>query len=121
MFYRILADLVVLVHLAFVLFAVLGGFLVLRGRRWAWLHIPALLWAAWIEFGGWVCPLTPLENWLRESGGTAGYRGDFIERYLLPILYPAILTRRLQVALGLFLIGINAGIYIWVMRRAARK
>ncbi|MFQ5579075.1 MAG: DUF2784 domain-containing protein [Nitrospiria bacterium] len=126
MFYRILADLVLLVHLSFVLFVVLGGTLVFRIKGWAWLHLPAVVWAAGIALFGGLCPLTPLENWLREMGGAAGYSTGFIEHYLLPILYPVILTRRLQVTLGFLVLGINLGIYVWmfrgrVVRLASRK
>lgn len=115
--YRVLADLVVVIHLAFVLFAVLGGFLVLRWKRCVWLHLPAVVWAALIEFAGWVCPLTPLENWLRERGGAFAYQSSFIEHYILPILYPSVLTRPLQIFLGLFVLGVNVGIYGWVLYR----
>jgi hypothetical protein len=87
--YQVLANLVLMVHLAFVLFAVLGGFLVLRWRSLAWIHVPAFLWGTLIELTGWVCPLTPLENWLREKGWGLVYRTGFIEHYLLPLLYPA--------------------------------
>ncbi|MGD8699270.1 MAG: DUF2784 domain-containing protein, partial [Gemmatimonadales bacterium] len=104
MIYRLLADLVVLVHLAFVVFAVAGAVLVLRWRWVLWLHLPAVVWAALIEFAGWICPLTPLENRLRILSGGAGYRGGFIEHYLLPILYPSGLTRGVQVMLGSFVI-----------------
>jgi hypothetical protein len=86
---RIAADLVVLAHLGFILFVILGGLLVLRWPRMAWIHLPAVIWGALIEFAGWICPLTPLENWLREASGTAGYQGGFIEHYLVPIVYPA--------------------------------
>ncbi len=111
MFYGILADLVVLVHTAFVIFAVLGGLLVAR-RRWIiWAHIPAALWAVCIEFMGWICPLTPLENWLRTKGGETGYTNSFIEHYLLPLLYPADLTRNLQIVLGAFVLGVNLYVY----------
>jgi len=120
-FYRILADLVVVMHLAFVLFAVLGGFLVVRWKRCAWVHVPAFLWAAFIEFAGWVCPLTPLENWLRSRGGAMAYRAGFIEQYILPILYPATLTRHVQIALGLFVIAVNLGIYSWLWRRPLKS
>lgn len=120
MFHRVLADLIVLVHVAFVLFAVLGGLLVVRWRRLIWVHLPAVLWAALIEFGGWACPLTPLENWLREQGGAARYASGFIEHYLLPILYPAGLTRRTQVLLGLLVLVINLLAYGWVGRTVAR-
>jgi hypothetical protein len=120
MLYRVFADLVIVVHLAFVLFAVLGGLLVLRWKRCAWLHVPAVLWAALIEFAGWVCPLTPLENWLRVRGGAIVYRSSFVEHYILPLLYPAVLTRRLQIVLGLFVLGINLGIYGWVLYRVLK-
>ena len=115
--YRLTADLVVLIHLGFILFAVLGGLLVLRYRRCALLHLPALVWAILISFFGWVCPLTPLENWLRESGGVLGYDTSFIEHYLLPVIYPGELTRRKQIFLGLLVLIVNLGIYSWIVRR----
>lgn len=120
MVYRVLADLVVVIHLAFVLFAVLGGFLVLKWKRWAWIHVPTVVWAALIEFAGWVCPLTPLENLLRERGGEIVYRSSFIEHYILPLLYPTVLTRRLQITLGLLVLILNLVIYGWVWRRIAK-
>ncbi len=121
MIFRLLADLTVLVHLAFVLFAVLGGTLVLRWRRVAWAHLPTVLWAALIEFVGWICPLTPLENWLRRQSGALGYSGGFIEHYVIPLLYPVGLTRQVQIVLGLLVLAINAGIYGWVLRRYLRS
>jgi hypothetical protein len=117
MIYGILADIVVLVHAAFVFFAVFGGFLVLRWRRLAWLHIPAVLWAALVEMAGWICPLTPLENLLRHRAGKVIYHSDFIEHYLMPVLYPAALTRELQMALGLAVLFINVSVYVWLWRR----
>ena len=115
--YQLLADLVVLVHVAFVVFAVLGGLLAARWRRLVWIHLPAVIWAVIVEFFGWVCPLTPLENWLRQRGGERGYGADFIARYILPALYPEELTREVQIALGAFVILINLTIYIWIFRR----
>ncbi len=117
MLYRLLADVVVLGHFIFVLFAVLGGFLVLKWPGWAWIHIPAALWAALIEFAGWICPLTPLENLLREKGAAARYNSGFIEHYLLPVLYPDALTRSWQLVLGCIVLGINLAVYGWVWRR----
>lgn len=108
---RLLADLIVLLHLAFVVFALLGGLLALRWPRVRWFHLPAACWAAAVELGGWLCPLTPLENRLRAQGGDATYPGDFIGRYLLALLYPAGLTREGQVLLGAVVILVNAGIY----------
>jgi hypothetical protein len=116
MLYPVLADVVVAAHLAFVLFVVLGGFLVLRWRSFAWVHVPAVLWAALIEFAGWVCPLTPLENWLRETGGASAYSQGFIEHYILPVLYPAALTRNLQVVLGISVLILNLAVYAWIWR-----
>jgi hypothetical protein len=85
-----------------------------------WLHLPAVLWAMLIEFAGWVCPLTPLENWLRRRGGTTGYGESFIEHYLIALLYPEMLTRGWQISLGLFVLVVNLGIYGWVMARCAK-
>ena len=118
MLYRALAELTLALHLAFVLFVVLGGLLALRRRRWAWTHLPAVAWGALIEIAGWICPLTPLENWLRERGGGTAYGGGFVERYLLAVLYPQGLTRRDQVALGVLVLVWNAALYAWVWRRA---
>ena len=112
------ADFVVVLHVAFVGFVVFGGVLVARWRRLAWVHVPAALWGTAVELGGWVCPLTPLENWLRERGGDAAYQGPFIERYVMPLLYPASLTRGWQVALGLFALAVNVVVYWRVARRA---
>ena len=119
MIYRALADFVLLLHMAFVLFAALGGVLVFKWRRVAWFHIPAALWASLIEFVGWECPLTPLENWLRRKGGEAGYQTGFIERYLLPLIYPAPVSRTLHVVLGLLVLCVNLAIYWRLWRRSA--
>ena len=116
MAFRILADATVLLHLGFVLFVVLGGLIVAWRPRVAWVHLPAAVWAAWVEFAGWVCPLTPLENWLREQSGGAAYTSGFIEHYLLPILYPASLSRELQWALGGMVLLINTVVYLVVFR-----
>ena len=115
MAFVLLADLVVLIHLAFVLFAVLGALLVVWRRKILWLHIPAAVWAAWIEFSGKICPLTPLETWLRMRGGRSGYAGDFVGHYLLPVLYPSGLTRKVQFILGGIVIGVNLIIYGYIL------
>jgi hypothetical protein len=114
--YRLLADLVVLVHVAFVVFTVLGGLLAARWRRLVWIHLPAVIWAVTVEFFGWVCPLTPLENWLRRRGGQAGYPSDFIAHYILPVLYPEELSRELQITLGALVLLINLSVYTWIFR-----
>jgi hypothetical protein len=111
MFYSFLADTVVVLHAIFVVFAVLGGFLVWRWKKVAWVHVPAAVWGALIEFAEWICPLTPLENWLRIRAGEAGYTGGFIEHHLVPILYPPGLTPTLQVLLGLLVLAINGAVY----------
>ena len=119
MLYGVAADLLVVVHLAFVGFVVLGGFAVPRWPRLAWAHLPALAWGVGIELSGAICPLTPVEQWLRIEAGGAGYEGDFVAHYLLPVLYPAGLTRQAQIALGGLACGINAIAYgRWI--RAAR-
>jgi len=114
------ANLIVALHFAFVIFVVLGGLLALRWPRVVWLHVPAVLWGALIEFTGWICPLTPLENRLRRAGGETGYQGDFIAHYILPVLYPNGLTRRDQLMLGAFALGINVVIYALVIARVGR-
>jgi len=120
MSFRILADATVLLHLAFVVFVVAGGLLVLRWPAVAWVHLPAAAWGAWIEFAGWLCPLTPLENWLRHQGGSPVYTSSFIDHYLLPMLYPSALSRELQVVLGGLVIVMNAAIYAFGLYRRAR-
>jgi Protein of Unknown function (DUF2784) len=119
--YALFADLTVLVHAAFILFAVCGCLLVLRWPRTAWLHVPAVLWAAFIEFSGRICPLTPLENHYRELAGESGYSGGFIEHYVLPVIYPAGLTRDIQLWLGLGVLVVNIVAYGIVIRRAVKR
>jgi hypothetical protein len=119
--YGVLADIVVVLHAVFVIYAVAGGVLVLWHPRSAWLHVPAALWAAGIELGGWICPLTPLENWLRERANLACYGGGFIERHIMLVLYPGGLTRRHQIALAALVIIINAAVYIIAVRRWRRR
>jgi hypothetical protein len=121
MLFRVAADLVVAVHAAFVVFVVAGALLVLQWPRLAWVHVPAAAWGASIEFLGWMCPLTPLENALRQRGGSAGYRGDFIEHYVLPLLYPAHLTREAQIWLGGLAVLVNVVLYWYVLRRATSR
>ncbi|MDI6852719.1 MAG: DUF2784 domain-containing protein [Deltaproteobacteria bacterium] len=115
MIYQTLANFVIIAHFAFVLFVIFGGVLVLKWRSLAWIHIPAFLWGALAELAGWVCPLTPLEIWLREKGGGLAYRTDFIEYYVLPLLYPAALTRNLQIFLGFLVLSVNLGLYAWTL------
>lgn len=120
MIYRTLADLVLAAHFAFVLFVILGGLLVLRWPGLAWLHLPAAIWGVLIEYFGWICPLTPLENSLRVRGGEAGYSGGFIQHYIQPILYPTGLTRPTQLVLGSMALALNIAVYwiVWSRRRS---
>ncbi len=113
----LLADAVLLLHLLFVAFVLLGGLFVLRWPRVAWLHLPAAAWGAIVELAGLPCPLTPLENALRERAGEVAYGASFVERYLLPILYPGELTREIQLGLGVGVLALNALVYALVVRR----
>lgn len=120
MTYRVLADAILVIHLCFVVFVALGGFLVLRWRWVAWLHLPAAIWGALIEFMGWICPLTPLENELRRLGGDAGYAGGFIDHYIIALIYPEGLTRGAQIAVGIAVLVVNAAIYLRVFHFSKR-
>jgi len=117
--YHFWADMVVLVHASFVLFVIFGGVAALRWRRLAWFHLPAALWGVIIELAGLICPLTHLENRLRRAGGESGYGETFIERYLVPVLYPLGLTHHTQIVFGLSALLLNLAIYarFWSRRR----
>jgi hypothetical protein len=119
MIYRLGADLVLLLHFSFVLFVLFGGLLLLKWPRLMWLHLPAVAWGAWVEFNGWICPLTPLENWLLAQAGETTYPGDFIVRYVSGVLYPEALTREVQLALGILVLVANLAIYgrLWWTNR----
>lgn len=117
---RSLADLVVLIHVAFVAFVVLGGLLVLYRRVFLWLHLPAAVWGFLIEVRGWICPLTYLENHLRSRAGEAGYSGGFVEHYIIPVLYPSALTRQTQLILAFLVLALNLAVYAWVVVRLRR-
>lgn len=120
MAYQVLADLVVVLHLAFILFTAFGGLLALRWRWFPWVHLPAAAWGGFVELTGRVCPLTPLENWLRHAAGESTYEGDFIARIVGAIVYPPRLTREFQLALAAVLVVINCVVYLVVWRRRAR-
>ncbi|UCE30451.1 MAG: DUF2784 domain-containing protein [Burkholderiales bacterium] len=115
------ADALVLVHFGFIVLVVAGGLPVLRWPRLAWVHLPIAAWGALIEFGGWICPLTPLELRLRAMAGQHGYTGDFVAHYLLPLIYPDQLTRSAQIASGLRVVAINLVVYGLLLRRLARR
>ncbi len=117
---RVLADATVAFHLAFILFVMVGGALVWRRPAWAWLHVPAVAWVAWLEFTHATCPLTPLENMLRARAGDAGYTDGFIEHYVEPVIYPRGLTPDSQLVLGALVVLLNIVVYALVWRRARR-
>jgi len=119
--YQLAADFVVVAHLAFVLFVVGGALLILRWRWVVWLHLPAAVWGALIEFTGWICPLTPLESWLRIKGGQAGYSGGFVQEHVLSLVYPSGLTRTGQIALGVAVIAVNVLAYGLIVKRRIGK
>lgn len=123
MIYSLAAELLVVVHLGFVLFVVLGSVAVWRWPRVAWAHVPAVVWGVGIELTGAVCPLTPAEQWLRVQAGVSGYQGDFIAHYLVPVLYPAGLSREMQLVLGGLACAVNLVAYgcIWTLRRRAGR
>lgn len=112
----ILANAVLVLHLVFVLFVLFGGLLALKWRSTIWVHLPAAAWGMFVEFSGWICPLTLLEIWLREQGGASGYTGDFLSHYLMALLYPEALTPQIQLILGLVVVAVNVTIYGWLWR-----
>lgn len=114
--YRFFADLVLVVHLLFIVFVLAGGLLLLRWPRMVWLHLPATIWTVFVEWTGRVCPLTPLENYFRALAGGDVYHGDFIERYLLPLIYPVALTPLMQMVLAGVVIVINLIVYLIILR-----
>lgn len=119
--FKLGADLTVGLHMGFILFVAFGGFLVLRWPRLGWVHLPAAIWGAGIELGGWICPLTHLEGWLLERSGTTTYEGGFIDHYIVPVLYPPGLTRVHQFVIAGFVITINIVIYELLRRRLRRR
>jgi hypothetical protein len=120
MIYRLAADLLLIAHLAFVGFVLFGAVLVARWRKLMPWHIAAVIWGVLTEFVGIICPLAPLEVHLRQLSGAAGYRGDFIEHYIVSVLYPAGLTRELQIWLGLIALLPNVIVYAWLIARRRR-
>lgn len=118
---RLAADAVLVAHLAFIVFVLAGGLLVLRRPIWAAWHLPAVAWGAFAELTATICPLTPLENSLRRAAGAAGYEGGFIEHYILPLIYPAGLTPSVQIVLGLVVLLVNVPVYAIAWRRRKRE
>jgi uncharacterized protein DUF2784 len=116
-----LADLVLIVHLSFIVFVIFGGLLALKWHKAIWIHIPCAIWGALIEFFGWICPLTYLENYFREIANVSRYETSFIQHYLLPIIYPPGLTTDIQILLGVIVIVMNFIIYSVVWRYRYKK
>ena len=115
------ADLIVILHFGFILFVLFGGFLILKWHRIVWLHLPAVIWGALIELAGWYCPLTPLEQSLRQAAGEGGYSGGFIEHYIVPLIYPVGLTRDMQILFGCIVIVVNVVAYALVIKQWRRE
>ncbi|MDX1455920.1 MAG: DUF2784 domain-containing protein [Gammaproteobacteria bacterium] len=120
MLYHLLANTVLLLHALFIVFVVLGGLLVLRNPRIAWLHVPVAIYGVLVEWIGWICPLTPLENHFRSLAGEQGYSSGFIQHHLLPLIYPVNYTPRLQLVLGAIVLLTNIAIYGFIAWRIAR-
>lgn len=121
MIYRILADVVLCVHFAFILYVVFGGFF---NIKWPWLtliHLPAAIWGTLVELKGWYCPLTPLENMFRQKAGIEAIGTSFIEHLLTPIIYPNWLTREIQIVFGVFVIFVNVSVYALLVSFILRR
>src|SRR5260370_42547083 len=116
MLYQLGATAVAVLHLTFIIFVVVGGLLLLRWPRLMWVHLPAAVWGVLIEFAGWYCPLTILENWLLRRAGRAGYTGGFMAHYIFAVIYPSGLTRGMEIAIGLFVLAVNVSVYVKVLR-----
>ncbi|RLB65571.1 MAG: DUF2784 domain-containing protein [Deltaproteobacteria bacterium] len=119
--YRLAADLTLILHLLFIIFILFGGLLCLHRIRWAWLHLPAIVWGVWVEWTSGICPLTPLENYFRQRSSDQGYPGGFIVRYLIPIIYPEQLTILIQWLLGALVLVINIFVYLYVFRKKRKR
>jgi hypothetical protein len=118
---RLAANLVLLLHFAFVVLAVFGGLCVLISPRWAWFHVPIVVWSSVVNLAGWTCPLTPLENRFRASASGAGYEGGFVQHYIGSVVYPKGMPRRLELIAGVSVALWNAMLYCciyWWLSRA---
>jgi len=121
MFYNLSANLLLVLHFMFICFVLVGAFLLLKWPRIIYLHLPAIIWGILIEAKGWICPLTPLEQWLRFQAGQSGYQTGFIEYYLLPIIYPSALTRNIQIGFAILVFLLNLSIYTWLFVRHIKQ
>ena len=119
--YRLVADLTLILHLAFIVFVLFGGLLCLHRTRWVWLHLPSIIWGVFVEWASWTCPLTPLENHFRQLASGQGYRDGFVEHYLIPLIYPGQLTVSLQWFLGALILVINIIVYFYVWQKQIKQ
>ena len=119
--YRLAADSMMVAHLLYIAFVIVGGLLAFRARWILWLHVPAVAWAIYVQYIGRVCPLTTWENQLRGLAGGAGYEGGFIDHYLIPIIYPPGITSGVHLVLGTLVIVFNAGVYSRLITHARRS
>ena len=119
--YRLAADLTLVLHLLFIIFILFGGLLCLHRIRWAWLHLPAIVWGVLVEWASLICPLTPLENYFRQRSSDQGYPGGFVENYLIPVIYPEQLTILIQWLLGVLVLVINIFVYLYVFRKKRKR
>ena len=118
---NLFADSVLVLHFSYVLFVVAGWVFLFKWPKTAWIHIPAVGWAVLVECAGWICPLTPLENRFRIKGNGTGYQGDFLERYLMPVLYPEKLAREMQILIGIFVLVLNLSMYFYIFFKRTPK
>jgi hypothetical protein len=116
MIYQLLAGAVAILHFAFILFVIGGAFLLLRWPKLMWIHLPAAIWGVVIELMGWYCPLTNVENWLLRRAGRAGYSGGFVAHYIFALIYPAGLTRSIEIAIGIVVLLVNVSVYVRVFK-----
>jgi hypothetical protein len=114
--YKLAANALALIHFAFIAFVIFGGLLLLKWPKVMWLHVPAAVWGALIEFAGWYCPLTSMENAMLRRAGQSGYSDGFVAHYLFRVIYPAGLTRGLEIAIGVFVLVVNVSVYVRVFR-----
>jgi len=121
MLFQLAADFIIVLHFTFILFVLVGGILVLKWRWLIWLHLPAVIWGALISFMGWICPLTPLENMLRQAGGGEVYLTGFIEQYIVPLIYPSGFNHEMFVAIGLFVVVVNVIVYAFIFNKRGKN
>jgi len=121
MLFQLAADFIIILHFTFIVFVLVGGILVLKWRWLIWLHLPAVIWGVLISFMGWICPLTPLENMLRQAGGGKVYLTGFIEQYIVPLIYPSGFNHEMFFAIGLFVVVVNVIVYAFIFNKRGKS